>query len=91
MLHRPEVLALFADVPSAPPQASFDTSNAEHNAVAPPPDPAQLHVHGPEPATADAAPALHSFVIGARVNPAPPALPQAPPTERCPGGAECCG
>jgi hypothetical protein len=53
---------------------------AEHMAVAPPPLPAQLHVYGPVPATADAVPALHRFAVGFALTVVPFAAPQAPLT-----------
>ncbi len=38
---------------------------AEQEAVVPPPEPTQFHVHGPAPETNEAVPALHKFVDGA--------------------------
>jgi hypothetical protein len=53
-------------------------SNAEQLAVVPPFDPAQLHVHGPVPATDDAVLAVQRFVVGAEATVVPFALPQVP-------------
>ena len=48
--------------------------------MAPPLLPAQLQLHGPLPATADAAPALQRLAVGAALADAPFALPHAPST-----------
>ena len=53
---------------------------AEHCAVVPPFDPAQLQLHGPEPLTAEAVPALQRLVVGAVEVGAPFAEPQEPLT-----------
>ncbi len=44
----------------------------------PPFDPAQVHVHGPEPATEEADPALHRLLEGAEPKLWPLEEPQAP-------------
>ena len=51
---------------------------AVQSAVVPPPDPAQLHVHGPLPATTVGAPTLQRFAVGADVNVCPLDVPQIP-------------
>ncbi len=61
--------------------AVADVARASQDAEFPPPDPVQLQVHGPEPATAEAVPALHKSVVGALAKPAPLAPPQAPFTD----------
>jgi hypothetical protein len=53
---------------------------ALHEAVVPPPDPAQLHVHGPLPLTADGVPAVQSPELGAVATLVPFAEPQVPLT-----------
>ena len=53
---------------------------AEQDAFVPPPDPLQLHVHGPDPLTADAVPAEQRLVDGADANVPPCELPHAPLT-----------
>ena len=53
---------------------------AEQLAVDPPPDPAQVQVHGPEPLTAETVPALQRFAVGAEVKLWPLDDPQAPLT-----------
>jgi hypothetical protein len=55
-------------------------SGAEYCAVVPPFDPAQLQLHGPEPLTAEAVPALHRLVVGAVEVGTPFAEPQEPLT-----------
>jgi hypothetical protein len=44
----------------------------------PPPEPAQVHDHGPEPVTDDWVPALQRFVVGADENVPPFDEPQEP-------------
>ena len=51
---------------------------AEQSAIVPPLTPAQLHVQGPLPLTADATPIEHRSVTGASVGVWPPAVPQTP-------------
>jgi len=55
-LQRFDVGALSKSSPFAEPQAPFTSSSAEHFAVEPPFDPAQLQFHGPFPVTLDAVP-----------------------------------
>ena len=54
--------------------------DAEQLAVAPPFEPTQFHVHGPEPATDDAAPAVQRLVEGLDDIVVPFADPHAPLT-----------
>jgi hypothetical protein len=54
--------------------------DAEQLALAPPLDPLQFHVHGPEPATDDAVPAVQRLVEGADDTVVPFADPHAPLT-----------
>ena len=64
---------------------------AEHCAVAPPFDPAQLQLHGPVPVTADAVPALHRLPPdGAVFVVAPFAAPHTPLTGAGVSFAEHC-
>jgi len=58
--------------------------DAEHEALAPPLLPAQLHDHGPLPLTGDAAPAVQRLAVGALARLAPLEDPHAPFT----GGLE---
>lgn len=53
---------------------------AEHEAVAPPPDPVHVHVQGPDPETAEVVPVEQRLDVGAEVTPAPLAVPQEPST-----------
>ena len=46
----------------------------------PPPEPAHVQFHGPEPLTLEAAPALQRFAVGALVRSAPFEEPHAPLT-----------
>jgi hypothetical protein len=55
-----------------------EASLSEHETVAPPWLPAQVHDHGPAPVTVDAVPALQRFAVGALLTVPPFALPQAP-------------
>src|SRR6266436_4434541 len=57
---------------------SFVATGAEHCAVVPPLEPAQLQFHGPLPVTAEAAPVLHRFVLGAVLTATPLAEPHWP-------------
>lgn len=54
------------------------SNGAEHDALVPPLDPLQFHVHGPDPETADAVPAEHNPLEGADVLATPLAEPQEP-------------
>ena len=47
-----------------PPPPDADPADAEQLALAPPLEPPQLHVHGPEPATDDAVPAEQRLAEG---------------------------
>jgi hypothetical protein len=82
-LHR---LAAGAAVRSAPfeephaPLTAGGSAFAEHCAVVPPFDPAQLHVHGPLPLRCETVPALHRLVAGIAFAVVPLALPHAPLT-----------
>jgi len=58
------------------------TMAAEHEALAPPLEPAQLQFHGPLPLTLEAEPALQRLVVGALVKVVPFADPQLPLTIR---------
>ena len=84
--------AVLTVVPPAEPHTPLaggeDRSEAWHGAVAPPFDPAQLQLHGPEPLTEDAVPALHRLLPGAAVSSAPFEEPQAPLTATGSGFAE---
>ena len=53
-------------------------SLSEHDTVLPPLLPAQVHAHGPLPLTAEAAPVLHRFAVGAVLTDPPFALPHTP-------------
>src|SRR5271155_2180260 len=55
---------------------------AEQLTVLPPFDPAQLQLHGPEPFTADAVPAVHRLVAGVTLVVAPLVHPHAPLTAK---------
>ncbi len=63
-------MPLFAD-----PHTAFWRSGAEHDAFVPPFAPAQVHVNGPDPETADAVPGEHRPVDGAEYVPTPFADP----------------
>jgi hypothetical protein len=63
-----------------PPPPDEDPVDAEQLALVPPLDPLQLHVHGPEPATEEAAPAVHRLAEGADDAVVPFADPHAPLT-----------
>ena len=73
-----------AVVPLADPQAPLiiggPASGAEQVAVLPPPEPAQLHDHGPVPATDDDTPAEQRLADGADDTATPFAEPQVPLT-----------
>jgi hypothetical protein len=61
------------------PLTGGESSCAEHEAVLPPFDPAQLQLHGPVPLTEDAVPALHR-AVGVVLTVVPFAAPQVPLT-----------
>ena len=63
-----------------PPPPDPDPFDAVQVAVAPPLEPPQLHVHGPEPTTDDAVPALQRFVEGEDDTVVPLAAPHTPLT-----------
>ena len=65
-------------VPEQAPLTTATSNGAEHDAVLPPPEPAQVHVQGPEPETADAVPAEHNPLEGADVLATPLAAPHEP-------------
>lgn len=81
-LHRPVVgfaaCAVFAAGPHAPFTGDPAATGASHDAFVPPSNPAQLHVHGPLPETAEAAPVLHRLTVGAAVTATPLAAPHTP-------------
>jgi hypothetical protein len=79
-LHRPVVGALLTVVPLDGPHCPFTTtsSGAEHDALAPPFDPAQVQFHGPLPLRAEAAPVEQRLIVGALPVATPFAAPQAP-------------
>ena len=82
-LQRLAVGAALAVAPFALPHAPLTAgggSTAEQVAVVPPLLPAQLHDHGPVPATVDAVPALQRFAVGVLVRSAPFEEPHAPLT-----------
>jgi hypothetical protein len=54
------------------------TAPVEHDAVVPLFNPVQLHVHGPDPLTEDAVPAVQRLVVGIEPKLAPFDDPQAP-------------
>jgi hypothetical protein len=56
--------------------------SALHDACAPPPTPAHVHVNGPLPATVDAVPTLHNPLVGALATATPFAEPHAPSPTR---------
>ena len=85
-LQRLAVGAVLTATPFALPHVPLISSRAEQLAVVPPPDPAHVQVHGPEPLTLEAAPALQRFAVGALVRSAPLEEPHAPFT----GCAEAC-
>ena len=81
VLHRLEVGAVATVVPLALPHTPFTGAGvfaAEHCAVVPPFDPAQLHVHGPVPVTTEAVPVEQRLVVGMLLTVVPLALPQTP-------------
>jgi hypothetical protein len=63
-----------------PPPPDADPADAEQLALAPPLEPPQLQVHGPEPATDDAVPAVQRLVEGADDTVVPFADPHVPLT-----------
>lgn len=85
--HSPVVGMLLTATPLALPHAPLISRFAEHDAVVPAFEPAQVQPHGPLPATAEAVPALHRLVIGALVRSAPFEAPHTPFTAVTPDGA----
>ena len=67
-------------VEDPPPDPDPDPADAVQVALVPPLEPPQLHVHGPEPATDDAVPALQRFVEGDDETVVPFAAPHTPLT-----------
>jgi hypothetical protein len=83
VVQRFAVGALARLAPFEEPHAPFTgcaaaTFVAEQVAVAPPPLPAQLHDHGPEPLTLEAVPALHRLAVGALLSVPPFEDPHTP-------------
>ena len=68
---------LYVPVVSVPTQVVTDLAALQLAGV-PPPLPAQVHVHGPVPPTADGVPALQRFVVGATDTVVPLAVPHTP-------------
>jgi hypothetical protein len=68
--------------------AADEVSGAEHAAVAPQPEPLQVHVHGPLPLTAEAVPVSQRLDVGALLTATPLGLPQAPFTGEAARGVE---
>jgi hypothetical protein len=82
-LQRFVVGAVLTVAPFALPHAPFTGdggSTAEQLAVVPPPEPAQVQLHGPLPLTADAVPVLQRLAVGLLVRSAPFEEPQTPLT-----------
>ena len=77
-VQRLPVGAVLAATPFALPHAPLTLCRAEQLAVVPPPEPAQVQVHGPEPLTLEGVPALHRFAVGALVRSAPFEEPHTP-------------
>jgi hypothetical protein len=79
-LQRLPVGALVRSAPFEEPHAPLtaEDEGAQHTAVAPPLDPAQLQFQGPLPLTAEADPVLHSPLVGAVLTATPFAEPHAP-------------
>jgi hypothetical protein len=75
--------AALAATPFALPHVPLISFRAEQLAVVPPPDPAHVQVHGPEPLTLEAAPTLQRFAVGVLVRSDPLEEPHAPFTD-CP-------
>jgi hypothetical protein len=63
-----------------PPPPDVEPADAEQLALAPPLDPLQFHVHGPEPATGEAVPTVQRLAEGADDAVVPFADPHAPLT-----------
>src|SRR5271157_3818799 len=85
-LQRLAVGAVLTATPFALPHVPLISSRAEQLAVVPPPEPAHVQFHGPEPLTLEAVPALQRFAVGALVRSAPfeephPPLTMPPPPE----------
>ena len=82
------LFAVFDDVPAVQllaltphaPLTATSVREAVQLALAPPLAPAQLHDHGPEPLTEDAAPVVHRLLVGTLLSEAPFEDPHAPLT-----------
>jgi hypothetical protein len=87
--HNPALGALASDMLFALPQAPLTlwTTGAAQLAVAPPFNPAHVHIHGPEPETDDAIPDEHRFSLGVLASVMPFALPQYPLTAAVEGAS----
>jgi hypothetical protein len=70
-LHKLLAGATLVVSPFAAPHAPLTSRLAEHEALVPPFDPAQVQFHGPFPVTAEAVPALHRLVVGVLVKSPP--------------------
>jgi hypothetical protein len=81
-VQRPVVGAVLTATPFAGPQTPLtpDATGALQDALAPPLDPEHPQVHGPDPLTAVAVPAVQSPAVGAVVTATPFAEPQTPVT-----------
>lgn len=82
VLHNPVVGVDVRACPLAAPHEPFTAASLDaiQEAGAPPPDPAHVQFHGPEPVTEDADPVLQRFDEGADVRPCPLAVPHTPLT-----------
>jgi hypothetical protein len=65
-----------------------EVSGAEQAAVPPPPEPLQVHAHGPLSLTAEAVPLVQRLDVGALLTATLLALPQAPFTGEAARGVE---
>ena len=81
-LQRFELGALKKPCPFDEPHAPLTSRLAEQFALDPPLDPVQVQLHGPDPETVDAVPALQRFELGALKKPCPFDEPHAPLTSR---------
>jgi hypothetical protein len=79
-LQRLALGAVLTATPFALPHLPTISSRAEQLAVVPPPEPAHVQFHGPEPLTLEAVPALQRLVVGALVRSALFEGPHAPLT-----------
>jgi hypothetical protein len=83
-LQRLVVGALASVPPFDVPHTPFVAFNAVQLVLVPPFKPAQLHVHGPVPATDDVVPEAHKLMVGALVKSAPFDVPHPPLTAEAP-------